>query len=165
MHNKITGERLIAASEALLILYQCLPITISLLNSFLIRGLVLVAAMLFISGLLLLNKWRYLSEFILLFLLTVLFWNTAWRQTSDSLSYVYYCFASLSFAFGGAVTYQHARYYTVRRLFILLTAVYLITAITSIVGLRIYPLAAREMARGSTYDTSLNFETYKTIYR
>ena len=165
MHNKITGERLIAASEALLILYQCLPITISLLNSFLIRGLVLVAAVLFISGLLLLNKWRYLFEFVSLFLLTLLFWNTVWRQTSDSSSYVYYCFASLSFAFGGAVIYQHARHYTVRRLFLLLTAVYLITAITSTIGLRIYPLAAREMARGSTYDTSLDFETYKTIYR
>lgn len=52
-----------------------------------------------------------------------------------------------------------------KRMFIFLTVIYFITAITTILGLNIYPLAARELARGSTYDTSLDFTTRKNIYR
>lgn len=165
MRIRINGENLIVASEMLLVLYLCLPITISLLNSLVIRGLVFFAAIFFILGLVLLNKWKYLLEFLALFLLTLLFWTIVWRRQYDSVSYIYFCFASLSFAFGSVVMYQSNNSELIRKLFILLTAIFTITAITTIIGLNEYPLAAREMARGSTYDTNLNFEVYKTIYR
>lgn len=165
MQIRINGIKLIAASEVLLIFYLCLPITISLLNSLLIRLLMLFAAVLFIAGLAMMNKWKTLIEFFVLFSLTLLFWNVVWRRQYDSIAYIYYCFASLSFAFGSVVIYNSEDTELVRRLFILMTAIFTITAVTTILGLNIYPLAARELARGSTYDTSLDFDVYKAKYR
>lgn len=165
MKIKINGEKLIAISEVLLILYLCLPITLSLLNSIAIRVLVFLASIFFLLGLVLLNRWKFILEFMALFFLTFLFWLIVWRPVLDSFAYIYYCFASLSFVFGGIVLYQSEDVNLIRKLFFILTLVYFITAFTTIIGLSKYPLAVREMGRGSTYDTRLDFEVYKTIYR
>jgi len=165
MRIRIKGENFIAMSEVLLVLYLCLPITISLLNSMLIRILVFSAALLFLLGMMLKNAWRNLIEFTLLFSVTLLLWYVVWRHQLDSLSYIYYCFASLSFVYGGVVIYNSKDLKLARKLFTFITVVYTVTAITTIRGLAIYPLAAREMARGSSYDQSLDFDAYKEIYR
>lgn len=165
MRIKINGEKLIALSEMLLIPYLCLPITIYLLNSIVIRALTFTAAILFISGMIMQKRWGYLVQFAGLFLVILLYLYVVRRNRPDLLSYIYYSFASLSFVFGGIVIFQSQALPMIRLLFIFLTIIFVVTAITTIIGLDTYPLAAREMAREYAYDTSQNIEVNRTIYR
>ncbi len=165
MRIKMNGETLIAASMYLLIIYLCLPISMTYLNSVLIRVIVLVSTLAFVAGMAIMNKWKQLAAFAGLFVFTILFWAITWRVQLDTISFVYYCFASLTFVFGGMALYSSGDETMLKRLFIFLTVIYFITAITTILGLNVYPLAARELARGSTYDTSLDFTARKNIYR
>ncbi len=111
------------------------------------------------------KRLKSLICFLILFAFTFLYWQITWRTNLGEISFVYYCFASLSFVFGGMALYSSKNERLIRRLFFYLTFIYFVTAITSIVGLNAYPLATREFGRGSTYDTSLDFEVYKDIYR
>ena len=165
MRIKINGEVLIIGSLYLLVFYLCLPFSMVVLNSILIRLLVIVSAALFVIGLIITNRLKQLIVFLVLFLFTLVYWIITWSVQLDSLSYVYYSFASLLFVFGGIILYQCEDETLLKHLFVFITIIFLITAITSIFGLRIYPRATRELARGSTYDTSLDFTEYKTIYR
>ena len=100
-----------------------------------------------------------------LFLFAFLFWYKTWITQLDTLAYVFYCFASLIFVFGGIALYSSNNESMLKRLFIFITIIYFVTSITTIAGLNVYPLAVREFARGSTYDTSLDFNLRKNIYR
>lgn len=162
---KLSGETFIALSMYLLVFYLCLPISMTVLNSLLIYIIVFLSAILFISGLVWLGRLDYLFSFLSIFLFMFLFWRITWSVRLEGASYLYYCFASLSFVFGGMVLHKSKNKELVKHLFYYLTIIYLITSITSIFGLMKYPLAAREMARGSTYDTSLDFTIYKNMYR
>lgn len=165
MRIKINGEKLVALSEILLIPYLCLPITIYLLNSISIRALTFTAAILFILGMVMQKRWGYLVQFAGLFLIILLYLCIVRRNRPDLLSYIYYSFASLSFVFGGIVIFQSRELSMIRLLFVLLTVIFIVTAITTIIGLDTYPLAAREMAREYAYDASQNIEVNRTIYR
>lgn len=165
MRIKINGETLIATSMYLLIIYLCVPISMIYLNSMLIRVIALFSALLFVAGMAIMNKWKQLVAFMGLFVFAILFWVITWKVQLDTITYVYYCFASLTFVFGGMALNSSFNETMLKRLFIFLTVIYFITAITTILGLNIYPLAARELARGSAYDISLDFTTTKNIYR
>lgn len=165
MKIKINGEVMIAAAMYLLIFYLCLPFSMTMLDSFLIRLIILISTGLFLLGMILLNQWKQILSLFILFLFLFLYWQITWEPHLDAMSYVYYCFVSLAFVFGGMMLYDGMDENLLKHLFLFVTAIYLITAITSIIGLDVYPLAARELARGSTYDTSLDFTTYKEIYR
>lgn len=162
---KLEGEAFIAVSMYLLVFYLCLPISMIYLNSFLIYVIAFLSAICFIVGLILLNKCVHLICFLIIFAFTFLYWQITWSVQLGTFSYVYYCFASLSFIFGGMVLHSSYNNARLRHLFFYITIIFFVTAITSIIGLSVYPLAARELARGSTYDTSLDFTTYKNIYR
>lgn len=165
MRIKINGEKFIAISLILLIIYLCLPISMSFLSSLLIRGIVVISSASFLVGMILLNKWKQLMVFAGLFLFAFLFWYKTWITQLDTLAYVFYCFASLIFVFGGIALYSSNNESMLKRLFIFITIIYFVTSITTIAGLNVYPLAVREFARGSTYDTSLDFNLRKNIYR
>lgn len=164
MKIKINGEVMMAVSMYLLIFYLCLPFSMVILNSALIHLIVFAAAAFFILGMILSGKLNQLMLFVLLFFFTFLYWVITWRVQLNSLTYVYYCFASLLFVFGGTALYKSKDKKMVRHLFIFLSMIYFVTAITSIIGLNRYPLASRELGRGATYDTSLDFVKYKNIY-
>lgn len=165
MELRLNGERLIELSTELFVLYVCLPISMAFLNSYLIHAVFFVAAMSFLVGLLLENRWNNMVCFLALFFVAMLFWFAVWRSQTRSISYVYYCFASLSVVFGGIVIYESEDSSVSTRMFAFVTLVFVITALTTIRGLSVYPLASREIARGSTYENGLNFEEYKQIYR
>ena len=165
MEIKVSGEKLIAISLYLLIFYLCLPFSMVILNSPLIRLLVVASAGLFVTGMIILNKRKYLFVFFILFAFTFFYWRITWSVQLNTLVYVYYSFASLLFVFAGMTLYFSGNSGLLRRLFLFMTVLYLVTAITSIIGLRAYPFAAREMGRGATYNKSLDFDTYKNIYR
>ena len=103
MRIKINGEVLIIGSLYLLVFYLCLPFSMVVLNSILIRLLVIVSAALFVIGLIITNRLKQLIVFLVLFLFTLVYWIITWSVQLDSLSYVYYSFASLLFVFGGIV--------------------------------------------------------------
>ena len=165
MRIKINGEVMIAAALYLLIFYLCLPYSMVILNSLLIRVIVFASAALFIIGMIFLGKEKQLLAFLVLFAFILFYWVITWSVQLDTLTYVYYGFVSLIFVFGATTLYYSEDNDLLRRMFLFITIIYFVTAITSIVGLNVYPLAARELARGSTYDTSLDFTTYKNIYR
>ena len=162
---RINGESLIAMAICLLFFYLCIPFSMVLLNSLLIRLIAVIAAVSFILGMVLLNRVRQLVVFFVLFAFLVLYYFVTWRTMISSIFYPYYCFASLLFAFGGMALYSSTKRTLLRRVIVLITVGVIITAITSIIGLRANPLAAREMARGSTYDLSQDFSESKIIYR
>ncbi len=165
MQIKIKGENLIVVSLYLLIFYLCLPISMTFLNSLLIHLLVFFSAALFVFGLILMNKWLYLVCSSILLAFAFFYWILTWRVQLESASFVYYCFASLVFVFSGIVLYTSGNMKTLRRLFLYITLIYFVTEITTIFGLELYPLAARELGRGATYDTSMDFAVQKSIYR
>lgn len=164
MKIKINGEVMIAASMYLLIFYLCLPFSMVILNSALIHLIVFAAAAFFILGMILSGKLNQLILFVLLFFFIFLYWVISWSVQLNTLTYVYYSFASLLFVFGGITLYKSEDKKMVKHLFVFLTIIYFLTAITSIIGLNKYPLATRELGRGATYDTSLDFVKYKNIY-
>ncbi|NBH32785.1 hypothetical protein D3Z58_04280 [Clostridiaceae bacterium] len=165
MKIKINGEGMIAAAMYLLVFYLCLPFSMILLNSMMIRLIMLISTCLLFGGMIVLKKEKQIFSLSILFLFMFLYWQITWRSQLDKISYVYYCFVSLAFVFGGMILYYGKNESLLRHLFLFITIIYFITALTSIAGLNVYPLAARELARGSTYDTSLDFTTYKEIYR
>lgn len=165
MRIRLKGEMLIAVSMFLLIFYLCIPISMVFLNSILIYLIVFFAGGFFVAGLVILKKRKYLISHLIIFIFMFFFWRITWSVQLDSVSYVCYCFVSLCFVFGGMILYTSENKALIRGLFLYLTMIYFITAVTSIIGLNVYPLAARELARGSTYDTSLDFTIYKNIYR
>lgn len=165
MRLKFNGEGMIATALYLLVFYLCLPFSMAILNSPTILAIVIASTILFVMGMILLNKWNYLIVFVALFVFTVIYWWKTWSVQLDTLVYVYYCFVSLMFVFGGMVLYRSDDEVLLRHLFLYITIIFFVTSVTSILGLRIYPLAARELARGSTYDTSLDFSVYKQLYR
>lgn len=165
MKIKINGEAMIVVAMYLLVFYLCLPFSMTILNSMMIRLTVLISTCLFLLGMIVLNKWKQILSFSILFIFMLLYWQITWRSQLDTISYVYYCFASLIFVFSGMILYYGKNESILRHLFLFITVIYFVTALTSIVGLNVYPLAARELGRGSTYDTSLDFTTYKEIYR
>lgn len=162
---RINGESMIALSMYLLIFYLCIPFSMILLNSFLIRLIALVAAASFVLGMMLLKRVKELVVFFALFGFLVVYYLVTWRAMISSIFYPYYCFASLLFVFGGMALFSCEKKRLLRRLVIFITVVFVVTAITSIIGLRANPLAAREMARGSTYDLTQDFNESKYIYR
>ena len=165
IHLKINGQSMIAVAMGLLFFYLCLPFSMIVLNSILIRALFLFSVMLFVTGMLLLKRIRWLSVFGGLLLILVLYYEITWSAFAGSNTYVFYCIASLMFVFGGMQLYLCEDKKVLLKLFIFITTVYFVTAITSIVGLQVYPLAARETARSSTYDTTLDYSAYITTYR
>jgi len=165
MRIKNDGESYIALAMYLLVFYLCLPFSMVILNSLLIHAIVFLSAMLFIAGLMLNNKLKELLKLSMLFMILFFYWLITWSVQLQSLTFVYYCFASLVFIFGGMILYNCEDEMLIKRLFLFITVLYFITAITSIVGLSVYPYAARELARGATYDINLDFDTYKSIYR
>lgn len=165
MRISIIGDTLIIVSMYLLIIYLCLPVSMIYLNSMLIRMIILFSAFSFVTGMAIKNKLGSLIYLGGLFFVTTLFWVIAWKAKLDSIVYVYYCFASLTFIFGGMVLYSSNNDSTLKRLFIFLTAIYFFTSITTTCGLQKYPLAVRELGRGSTYDISLNYTERIAVYR
>ncbi len=149
----------------LLFFYLCLPFSMILLNSFLIRLLVIVSVGLFAAAQMIMNNWKQLAVFFLLFAFAFLYWLISWRTNLDSDVFVFYCLLSLVFVMGAITLYRSQDEAMLRRLFLFMTILFFVTAITSILGLRVYPLATRELGRGSTYDTSLDFSERKALYR
>lgn len=165
MKIRLDGEVFIAASIVLLLFYQCVPISLAYLSSLMIRTIVLVSSALFLLGMVMLNRWSHLLSFLILFALMCLYWRFTWSIKLETLAYVYYCFAGLVFLFGGLVLYNSTNEALVRRLFLLITVIFLVTSITTIIGLNIYPLAARELGRPTSYDPTVDAETYRKVYR
>ena len=165
MQIKLNGEKMIAAAIMLLIIYLCLPISMIVLGSFSIRLIAFFSAFFFLFALLLMRKWDYLLIITALMMILFLYWRTAWHVKIQSYYYVAYCFFCLIFVFGGMALSSSNDHRAVKCLFLFATLVVALTSITTIWGLRIYPLAAREIARGSTYNTDLDFTEYKQIYR
>lgn len=165
MRIKYDGVTFIAVALGLLFIYLCLPFSMVVLNSLLIKVLVITAAACFIMGLLLINRLEYVLSLILLFAFLFIYWKITWSIHVETLVYVYYCFTALAFVLGGIVLYLYADYTLLKKLFWFFTAVYFITAITTLIGLMLYPLAARELGRGSTYDGSNEFATHVETYR
>ena len=120
MRIRINGELFIAGSMYLLIIYLCLPIAMIYLNSLLIRIIVLVAAGSFGIGMVMLNKARNLLAFFGIFLFTLLFGIITWSAQLSTITYVYYCFASLTFVFGGMALYSSENESMLKKLFFFL---------------------------------------------
>lgn len=165
MKIKFSGTTLIEISEALLILYLCLPITIALLNSFLIQTICIISSVFFVCGMIKLNRVKQLVVFLVIFIFLLLYWQFAWKFRIESISYLYYCFASVSFVYGGVILYKTNDSKLVQRLFYLLTFIYFITSITTILGLFEFPLACREYAREVAYNPSQDIAVLRKTYR
>ena len=165
IHLKINGQSMIAVAMGLLFFYLCLPFSMIVLNSILIRALFLSSVMLFVLGMLLLKRIKWLLAFFSLFGVLFAYYELTWCVFAESSTYVFYCLASLMFVFGGMQLFVCEDRRVLFRLFAFITALYFITAITSIVGLQIYPLAAREMARSSAYNAAEDLTTNISTYR
>lgn len=165
MRDRFNGERMIVIAMYMLVFYLCLPFSMTILNSVTIRLIALISICLFILGMMLMKKIKELLLLLLLFIFLLLYWQITWRPHLEAISYIYYYFLSLTFVFAGMILYYGKNENLLKHLFLFITIIYFITALTSIVGLNKYPLAARELARDSAYDTSLDFTIYKEIYR
>ena len=164
MITRWNGECFIAVSIVLLVFYLCLPISMAFMTSVAIRILVVLATASFLIGIIMLQRWRYLVVIIILFAFMFLYWRITWSIKLDGFYYVYYCFAGLVFVFSGLILYKSNNRDLINRLFIYITIVFVVTAVTSIIGLSIYPLAARELGRPTSYN-NMDASTYTTLYR
>ncbi|MDE5763709.1 MAG: hypothetical protein K2I00_01930 [Ruminococcus sp.] len=162
---RINGDSLLAFSAYLSVFYFCLPIAMITLNSLLIRLIIVLTVFCYLMGLILKQRWKWLGAFCILFALAFLYWCVTWYSRMDSFVYPYYCFASLSFVFSGLYFGSTKNEKMIKRLFFFMTLVYFVTALTSIVGLSMYPMASREMARATAYEAGQDLNANRTVYR
>lgn len=93
------------------------------------------------------------------------FWSLTRKNQPKSVLYLFYYFSSLCYLFGGMVLSRSKDRSLITFLVYFISCIYIVTAITTIAGLCIYPQATRELARETAYDASENIDELKSTYR
>ncbi len=155
----ITGEQLANNSMILIILIICFPLTM-VLPSIIRMPLQILAILLFVFGLVLLRSYKSILVLFVLFTCSYLYYIGAWEEMMEGTTFLYNslcCWLIAIYAglcISGIINNN-------KKVFWLVVILTLLTAITTILGLLQYPLAVRELGRGSSYTGT----DIKYIYR
>ncbi len=155
----ITGEKLANYSMFLIILIICFPLTM-LLPSMIRMPIQILAVLLFVLALLLMNRTGYIVMLFLLFGCSYLYYIGTWEEMMEGSTFLYNslcCWIISLYAMlciDGCIKNN-------KKIFWLVVILTLFTAITTIIGLKQFPLAVRELGRGSSYAGT----DVKLIYR
>lgn len=167
-HIKIRSGQLLYWAIMILLLLTCLPITICLPGS--VRQILqLVAIGLFLLGLIINKEKKYLVGYMVIVIFSSIYvWNT-WKYTQNISTCLFNVLAGFAFYYYGFISLgekkNNKKY--IKRVIDLLIILVMISAVTTIIGLQMYPLAVRELGRsGSGYDTvGEAFTSLKRVYR
>lgn len=131
-------------------LSQCLPIIIR-------QGLQMISIIMFIFGLLCQRKLKNIIGYFFCVLFSLVYVYNVWKFNHSIVTCVFNVMASFSFCFYGMIALNSSSrdQKNLRRVICLTFLLFVITGVTTIIGLEKYPLAVRELGRsGSGYSTS-----------
>ena len=147
----LSPGNLMHCSVVLLFFLTCLPVTMCLPG--IIRNtLQIIAMLLFFIGLAFSHKQNLFLMFITVVAIMLIRVYFTWQYKQGFVSCAFNVYAGWAFAFYGFWIYrdnnsENRKKY--RKLLILIFAIAIFTAITTIVGIQRYPLVVRELGRGT----------------
>lgn len=152
-------------SIILLIILTCMPVT-QCLPGFIRMAVQASSIGLFVIGIMLNGKWNYFLRYVLSILFFATYVFSVWQYKQGFFTCVFNVMACVQFCFYGAVISTEELAEKRDKIIKLILIVMTITAITTIIGLMQYPLAARELGRSVAYTRTVgDFEEIKWAYR
>lgn len=154
--NKMSSKKILFISIVLLLILTCLPISLCL-PGIIRKTLQALSVGLFVVGLLIQRDRIYILEYAVCAIFSFIYVYNVWGFTQSFSTCLFNVLAGLSFCFYGIYSIEmkeENREYTSKVLNFLLV-LFVLTAITTIIGLEKYPLAVRELGRSNSgYTTS-----------
>lgn len=166
--TKISNKTILFLAIVLLLGLTCLPISLCL-SGIIRKALQALSIGLFVVGLLMQRNKLYILEYTVCTIFCFIYVYNAWGSTQGLFTCLFNVLAGASFCFYGIYSLEmkeknEAYSSSILRLILLL---FVLTAITTIIGLEKYPLAVRELGRSTSgYTTSGDaFLALKAKYR
>lgn len=144
-----------------LIILECLPISMCLPG--IIRGTLQITTIgSFLIGLALNINKKYLKNYCMVVFFATFFVYGAWGFRESIVTCAFNVMAGWAFCFFGIFLYKSTGKIRKKRLLIFILALFVITAVTTLIGLEKYPLAVRELGR-STKGYSIAGEAFQVL--
>lgn len=164
---QVNGEDILYLSVLLLIFLTCLPLSMCL-PTMMRNFLQIIAVIMYFIGLALYRDKGFIVMFCIAFAVMLIRVYATWRFKNSFPSCFFNVFTCWAFAFYGLLSYKSSDTDKQKKLLTLCILLMTVTAITTIIGIQRYPLAVRELGRGSTSYSGLSgsdFAFLKNEYR
>lgn len=160
--KNITSIDMLYASIYILIMISCLPITMCL-PSIIRQGIQVLAAMMFLVGLLLHTDKRRLMQYIVIVVFVTIFAYGVWQNKKTISSCAVSVITGWAFACFGLILRADSDNNRKKKLLYFFFAITVLTAVTTIIGIQRYPLVVRELGRGARSYTGLSGDEFALV--
>ena len=166
VHTKIDSEYVLYVSILLLVILNCIPMSLAL-PEIIRKGMQVLSMMFFFAGVFFCKDKSIVFRYSLLVLIHSLLIYAGWHERKNFTTIVFNTSACWSYYFYGFIAKKYQSKYAERIMKIVLI-VFFVSAITTIIGVQKYPLAVRELGRGDLSYSGLvgqDFIDLKTEYK